>query len=866
MTDGLHICFVTANTFEFDSRTLRAAQALAADGHRVTVVALQGLGLAVDETLENGILLVRPDLDRRVASAFRPLPTVARNAIARVLGFDPDAVALPPRGPGVVERIRGPLRRAAEILAYRRRVGPWVLAALAAAPDADIFSAKALVVLPVVREAAGRNGARFVYDIADLHIESGRLARLPGPLKSYLYRRERQWMAEAAALTTVTEPMADEIVRRFGVARPTVVMNCRPRWRSGDDMPTTTRLREAVVAAGGRADAPILLYQGAFREDQGIEELLAATEGGALRDVPLVIAFMGFGRLQARLRAAATAAQPGRIVILPPVPSTELLEWTAGADLAFVGAPPRTVNLGLTIPNKLFESLMAGVPVVVAGGTAVARLVTETGAGVVVQPWSAADLGLALTAALTALPDDRLALRRRARSAALERYNWETEQAGLVATYRALQKRGAAAGAADGLRVVLLLNNAFTADSRSWKLATSLTEAGCRVTVVARPGEGLPWTDERDGFLVLRVAQPRSLSWLPAPGLPTPTPVADAPATTAGSARARLRDTIGRGAQAGRYLLRTRAWATAIDTAVGASPVDIWQSEGLVTLPVALRLRSRRGGKVVYDSRDIHLESARFALLPKGWRDRLARRERRWAQAADAVVTVNAPYAEHLERTLGRPMTLVFNGPLPFEPPDPPERRFHRDLVLPPTAQVALILGAVVEHRGIDEAATAIGELPDVHLVVVGEGGAKLGIQVRAAGLPHADRVHFLPAVPPDEIPAWTAAADVAVIPIQPSTLNHRLTTPTRLFDAMGAGVPVVAADLPGMAEIVRETGIGVLVDPTSPESIAAGIRDVLDASPERRAAYRDACLAAARGPYAWERGVERLLALYRSA
>jgi glycosyltransferase involved in cell wall biosynthesis len=117
----------------------------------------------------------------------------------------------------------------------------------------------------------------------------------------------------------------------------------------------------------------------------------------------------------------------------------------------------------------------------------------------------------------------------------------------------------------------------------------------------------------------------------------------------------------------------------------------------------------------------------------------------------------------------------------------------------------------------------------------------------------------------PGDLPAWTAAADVAVIPIEPSTLNHRLTTPTRLYDAMGAGVPVVASNLAGMAEIVRETGIGVLVDPTSAAAIAAGIREVLDAPQERRAAWREACLAAARGPYAWGRGVDRLLALYRS-
>ena len=415
------------------------------------------------------------------------------------------------------------------------------------------------------------------------------------------------------------------------------------------------------------------------------------------------------------------------------------------------------------------------------------------------------------------------------------------------------------------LRVVLLLNNAFTSDSRSWKLATSLTAGGCDVTVVARPADGQPPSETRDGYRLVRVAPPQTLRWLPAPGLP---PAAGGPATDGRSVgvRTRVRDTLGRAAQAARYLVRARSWAAAIDHAIGGGPVDVWQSEGLVTLPVALRLRTRRGGKVVYDSRDIHLESARFALLPDRWRGLLAGRERRWAQAADAVVTVNVPYAEHLERTLGRPMTLVFNGPLPYDPPDPPDRRCHRALGLPETSQVALILGAVVAHRGIDEAAIAVGEIPGVHLVVIGDGGAKPAIEARAAALPHADRIHFLPATTPDEIPGWTASADVAVIPIQPSTLNHRLVTPTRLFDAMGAGVPVVASDLPGMASIVRETGIGVLVDPTAPEAIAAGIREILDASPDRRAAYRDACLAAARGPYAWERGVERLLALYRSA
>jgi glycosyltransferase involved in cell wall biosynthesis len=416
--------------------------------------------------------------------------------------------------------------------------------------------------------------------------------------------------------------------------------------------------------------------------------------------------------------------------------------------------------------------------------------------------------------------------------------------------------------------VVLLLNNPFTADSRSWKLATSLAGAGQRVTVVARAAAGLPERERREGFDVVRVAQPKPLAWLPTPGLPTPGLPSSAPGATrgAGSAallrwRDRLRDTFGRAAQAARYLLLTRQWAARIAEAVPSA--DVWQSEGLVTLPVALRLRSRLGGRVVYDSRDVHVESARFARLPRPWRRLLAGRERRWARAADAVVTVSEPYADVLRRMLGVEPTIVMNGPLPWTLPDPRPRRFHEQLGLAPSTRVVLSLGAVQPHRGLEELVDAIGLVDDAVLVFVGDGTHRAHVEARAAASAHRDRVAFLPACPPDEILPLNASADVAAMPVQPSTLNHRLNTPTKLFDAMGAGTPVVASDLPGMASIVRAAGNGVLCDPSSPTDIARALREVLDAPPERRTALREAGLRAAREVYGWDRQAERLFALY---
>ena len=79
----------------------------------------------------------------------------------------------------------------------------------------------------------------------------------------------------------------------------------------------------------------------------------------------------------------------------------------------------------------------------------------------------------------------------------------------------------------------------------------------------------------------------------------------------------------------------------------------------------------------------------------------------------------------------------------------------------------------------------------------------------------------------------------------------------------MGAGVPVVASNLPGMAQIVRSTGAGELFDPDDPSDIARAIRKVLGATEERRAVYRQGGLAATSGQYGWERQAETLRRLY---
>jgi glycosyltransferase involved in cell wall biosynthesis len=426
------VAFVTANTFDFDSRHRRAAEALAGDGWSVVVVAMAGSGLPAEESWDSGVVVRRPEVDRRILGA---VPAPLRAAVARLLSLPRDAERLPSPGRGATERLRGVLRRGLEIAAFARRVRPWATAAVAAAPEARIWVAKALVAVPVAAAAARRTGGRYVYDIADLHVDSGRLAAMPVALKAWFRRREARLVRGAVALLAATPALSAEVARRYEVAPPTVVMNARERWRPDDPGPCPPILRET---AGLEPDREVLLYQGAFRQDQGIDTLLAALDEPALRDRPLSAIFLGFGALEDRLRRLAVE-RPGRVVVLPPVPSGDLLEWTAGADVAFVGTPPTTVNQMLTTPNKLFEAVMAGVPVVVAAGTWTASLVGDEDLGVVVDPWTAGALAAAVATVLDAPAAAREQRRRAIRAAALDRLNWDVERERLLRVFRSLR-------------------------------------------------------------------------------------------------------------------------------------------------------------------------------------------------------------------------------------------------------------------------------------------------------------------------------------------------------------------------------------------------------------------------------------------
>jgi glycosyltransferase involved in cell wall biosynthesis len=430
-------------------------------------------------------------------------------------------------------------------------------------------------------------------------------------------------------------------------------------------------------------------------------------------------------------------------------------------------------------------------------------------------------------------------------------------------------------------RATLVLPSSGAFDSRAWRIASALTTRGHDVTVVARSEPGLADREDHPaGYRIIRVPVSAEA------GLPGPVrqvvrrvrrgrvtqPTAGASARPASAADTTPRRG-GLGAKARAAF--AAAWRLAaialtvrslrLATRDVAPMADLVHAMAYMGIPVGLDLGRRDLAPVVYDARDIYIHARNIARLPLPARRLFGAVERRWARAAARVMTVNRPYAEVMARNFGTQLpAIVMNCSYRREPPAERPRRFHEALALQPTARVVLYQGGLAPDRGIEQLIAALDELTgNIHLCLLGYGPLEAAFMDEARRDAHRGRLHVLPAVPPTELLDWVASADIVAMPIQPSTLNHRLTTPNKLFEAMAAGVPVVASDLPGMAPIVAETGCGVVCDPTDPASIAAAIRSIFGMSAEERDAMSGLALAAAAGPYSWEAQVEVLLDEY---
>ncbi len=300
---------------------------------------------------------------------------------------------------------------------------------------ADIYHAHDAEALPACYIAARLRGKPLIFDAHELPLDDPSFDRWPR-LSALARRFLAVMLRYCSGVIATSPPTAQEIKKLYHVPEVTLVRNV-PKYRF---VPKSDRLRQHL---GLSSDVRIALYQGYLQPDRGLDRLVHAAE---FLEPNIVIVMMGkaVATTQEQLEALITSkGLTDRVKIIPPVPYTELLDWTASADVGLAILPLEySLAVQMMLPNKFFEYLMAGLPVL-ASPRAITDIIKTYDIGQVVSSLSPADVGAAINA-LLADPAARARMRRNALEAAQKEFYWEKECMQLIQLYHDILGTGTA--------------------------------------------------------------------------------------------------------------------------------------------------------------------------------------------------------------------------------------------------------------------------------------------------------------------------------------------------------------------------------------------------------------------------------------
>lgn len=345
--------------------------------------------------------------------------------------------------------------------------------------------------LPLGVSAAARGNALMVFDSHEL--EAHRNPPLSPSQRRSVEKIEQRYLPMADAVTTVGHKIADHLEAKYAISRPLVIYNAPPKeprplpekWQQ----PTRTSLR---AEAGVGDDTIVLVYTGNITINRGVEETLEGMANylarpGAIKDIHL--SMVGKTRpetYEAINSLAEKLGLQGHLHFHDPVSPTAVVDFIAEGDIAIIPIIPVALSYDYAMPNKLFESMLAGLPILGARLAEMAPFIEKHKIGICYDPLSAKSFADALEQFLMSGKTPRLSEERK--QELTQEFSWEAQEAVLRDVYAGLQT------SKDCLRIAMVVPNPCNPDYRVVKQAETLAAAGHQVRIFCtRPtGSELP--------------------------------------------------------------------------------------------------------------------------------------------------------------------------------------------------------------------------------------------------------------------------------------------------------------------------------------------------------------------------------------
>ena len=463
------------NSFEYDARVTKEAKALIEAGHNVTVVALYVPGVTpMEETTPDGIHVFRvprssfgiPALNRMArryagsieARHVRLTGEAYNEATVRELGSlsapstaapgsttdsETRTVPVPETPPGPFARLWGSvttpiLRSFARFARFSfglvkgllGQQSQWLkhqaidrrMIRIGLGTGADVFHSNDLNTLKVGVVCKRKTGARLVYDSHELQTERNRMT---DKARKKAIGEEGGYLPDVDAMI-VAAPLWIEWNRKLygAIPDPTITLLNVPEPTPIDH---SKDLRKVL---GIPPEQRIVLYQGSIQENRGIEPAIDAV--AELDDVVLVVVGYGYHR-PALESIVEQRGLTDRVKFFGPVPNDELISYSASADVGLSNIVNSSVSYNTTLPNKLFEYAMAGIPIVGSDSPGIGKLIEEEQIGEVCDAEDPVALATAIATVLADPGRYTAALER-----TTERYNWPRERRKLIDLYNGL--------------------------------------------------------------------------------------------------------------------------------------------------------------------------------------------------------------------------------------------------------------------------------------------------------------------------------------------------------------------------------------------------------------------------------------------
>jgi len=229
-----------------------------------------------------------------------------------------------------------------------------------------------LIPLPIAAAIARKTGAKLVYDAHELESEMTGLTPLR---KKLALRLERRYMPRVDATITVSPSIVGWYQNTYPDVPVTLVRNVPEPMEAGSQ-PVPLRARLGV------GDGSLLfLHVGGLQQGRSVPTMLEAFSNP---EVHHHLAFLGDGPL--RPQVTEVAQRQANVHWIPPVLPSEVVRHLAGADVGLSLIEDVSLSYRYCLPNKLFESLLAGIPVLCSSLPDQAEMIRSVQGGWIIEP------------------------------------------------------------------------------------------------------------------------------------------------------------------------------------------------------------------------------------------------------------------------------------------------------------------------------------------------------------------------------------------------------------------------------------------------------------------------------------------------